>query len=85
MDFNNLSIFKDFTRDWYALFSPYYITFLIIGCFVSPLIGLIVFSFKSCFKNWRLKSKCEDNDSENPLVQKEANKKIVSIQFDYAE
>ncbi len=79
MDFTKLSIFKDFTTNWYALISPYYITFLIISCFISPLIGLIIFSFKSCIKNWRLKSKCEDNDKDDPLIQKEANKKISSL------
>jgi len=62
IDFNNLSLFKDFDSDWYALISPYYINFLIIGCLVSPFIDLIIFSFKSCFKNWRTKSKCENND-----------------------
>lgn len=73
IDSNKLSIFSDFTTDWYALISPYYLTFMIIGCLVSPFISLVVFSFKNCFKLWRLKSACENNDKENPLIQKEAN------------
>lgn len=85
IDFNKLSIFNDFTTDWYALISPYYLTFMIIGCFVSPFIGLVVFSLKNCFKLWRLRRKCEDNDKENPLIQKEANQSLLSLQFEYAE
>ena len=34
IDFNNLSIFSDFSGDWYALVSPYYINFL-IGFFLN--------------------------------------------------
>lgn len=70
MDFTQMSIFSDFTIDWYALISPYYVNFVIIGCFISPIIGLIVFSLKNCLNHWKLKSKCDSNDKENPLVQK---------------
>lgn len=70
IDFNNLSIFDDFTSDWYALISPYYVTFMIIGCLISPLISLIVFSMKNCIKLWRLRRNCEDNDKDDPLIQK---------------
>ena len=58
IDSDNLSIFDDFTTDWYALISPYYVNFMIIGCLITPLIGLVVFSFKHCFKMSRIKSKC---------------------------
>lgn len=84
MDFSSISIFSDFTVDWYALISPYYITMVIIGSFISPLIGLIIFSLKSCFNNWRIQKMCEDNDKENPIIQKEANAKLASLTFDYA-
>lgn len=58
---------------------------MIIGCLVSPFIGFLVFSLKHCFKMWRLKSKCEDNDSNDPLIQKEANQSLLSLEFLYAE
>ena len=58
IDYNKLSIFSDFNSDWYALISPYYVNFMIIGLFISPLLSLIVFSFKHCFKLWRIESNC---------------------------
>jgi len=58
MDFKNISIFGDFNVDWYALVSPYYLNMIIIASFISPFIGLIIFSFKSCFLHWRIKSQC---------------------------
>lgn len=70
IDFNQLSIFSDFTSDWYALVSPYYVTFILIGCIVTPFISFFVFSFKHCFKMWLIKRKCEDNDEKDPLIQK---------------
>lgn len=79
MDFNNLSVFSDFTDDWYALISPYYITMMIIACFISPFIGLLVMSMKRCIKNMRLKSRCEERDHKNPIIQKEADKKITEL------
>jgi len=62
IDFNQLSIFSDFTADWYALISPYYVNFIIIGCLVTPVLSFFVFSFKHCFKMWRIKRNCENND-----------------------
>lgn len=73
MDFSRISIFSDFTSDWYALISPYYVTMMIIASFISPIIGLIVFAFKSCFNQWRVKKMCEKNDSDDPVIQKEVN------------
>ncbi len=70
MDFSQISIFSDFTTDWYALISPYYVNFIIIGCFISPVIGLVIFSLKNCMKHSKIKSQCEDNDKDNPLIQK---------------
>jgi len=70
INYSNVSLFEDFNPDWYALISPYYINFLIIGCFVSPFIGLLVFAIKNCIKHWSVKSKCEDSDREDPLIQK---------------
>ena len=58
IDYNQLSIFSDFTSDWYALISPYYVNFIIIGCFISPFASLIVFAFKHCFKMWRIEANC---------------------------
>ena len=79
IDFSKLSIFSDFTTDWYALIAPYYLNFMIIGCLLSPFIGLVVFSLKHCIKMWRLRSKCEDNDRDDPLIQKEANQSLLSL------
>lgn len=62
IDFSQLSIFSDFTPDWYALVSPYYLNFLIIGCFISPFAGLLAFSLKHCFRMGRIRSACENND-----------------------
>ena len=84
IDYTQLSIFSDFTADWYALIAPYYINFMIIGCFIAPIGSLIAFSFKHCFKMWRIKSNCDDNDPEDPLIQKEANKKVLGLEFEYA-
>ncbi len=63
MNFDKMSIFKDFTTDWYALISPYYVTMMIIATLVSPLIGLIVFALKSCLLKWKVKKMCESQDS----------------------
>jgi hypothetical protein len=83
MDFSRISIFSDFTADWYALISPYYVTMMIIAAFISPVVGLIVFALKSCFNQWRVRRMCEKNDAEDPVIQKEVNEKIADIQFDY--
>ena len=81
IDYSQLSIFSDFTPDWYALIAPYYVNFIIVGCFVSPLAGLAVFALKHCFKMWRLEANCTDNDPDDPLIQKEANKKVLALEF----
>jgi len=81
IDYNQLSIFSDFTSDWYALIAPYYVNFIIIGCFLSPFAGLIVFSLKHCFKMWRIEANCSNNDQDDPLIQKEANQKVLSLEF----
>lgn len=70
MDFNNMSIFSDFSSDWYALVSPYYVNMLIIASFISPIIGLIVMSIKSCLNQWKVRRMCEANDAEDPVIQK---------------
>jgi hypothetical protein len=62
IDFINskqLSIFSDFTTDWYAIISPYYTTIIIISSFISPIISVSIFAVRNCFIEWRLKSKCE--------------------------
>lgn len=83
MDFDKMSIFSDFSSDWYALVSPYYVNMLIIASFISPIIGLIVMSIKSCLNQWKVRRMCEAKDAEDPVIQKEANEKIASIEFDY--
>jgi hypothetical protein len=83
MDFSRMSIFSDFTSDWYALVSPYYVTMMIIAAFISPIMGLLVFALKNCVNQWRVRRMCERNDVEDPVIQKEVNEKIADIQFDY--
>jgi hypothetical protein len=83
MDFGKMSIFSDFTTDWYALVSPYYVNMIIIASFISPILGLIVFALKNCLNQWKVRRMCESNDAENPVIQKEANEKISELQFDY--
>lgn len=58
MNFDNLSIFDDFTVDWYGIISPYYVTFIIIASFISPIIGFIVMSLKNCLKQWKIMRMC---------------------------
>lgn len=70
MDFNNMSIFSDFSSDWYALVSPYYVNMLIIASFISPIIGLVVMSIKSCLNQWKVRRMCEAKDAEDPVIQK---------------
>lgn len=70
MDFSRMSIFSDFTIDWYALVSPYYVNMMIIAGFFSPVIGLFVFSLKNCFNQWRIRRMCENTDAEDPIIQK---------------
>jgi hypothetical protein len=69
LDFNQISIFKDFTTDWYAVISPYYLNMIIIAS-ISPIIGLIIAGLKYGFKHWRIRSKCEHNDAEATYIQK---------------
>ena len=58
MDFSKISIFTDFTVDWYALITPYYVNMMIIASFISPVIGLVVFSLKNCMLHWKVKKMC---------------------------
>lgn len=83
MDFNSLSIFSDFTADWYAIFSPYYVNFVIIASFITPLAGLLVMTLKNCLRHWKVMRMCNNSDKENPVIQKEANAAIADIKFDY--
>mgnify|MGYP006869357191 CR=1 FL=1 len=68
IDFTKVSIFKDYTIDWYAVVSPYYMNFLIIAI-VSPIINLIVNCLLDCFLKWRVKRACE-NTKSSPIIQK---------------
>lgn len=72
IDFINVekvSIFKDFDKNWFAVISPYYTNFFIIAS-ISPLIEIVVYTIKRRFVLWRLRSKCENKDPENPTIQK---------------
>lgn len=62
MDFSRMSVFDDFTSDWYALISPYYVNMMIIAAFISPVVGLGVFALKSCFKQWKVRRMCESRE-----------------------
>lgn len=81
MNFSQMSIFNDFSTDWYGMISPYYTNIIIISSFISPIISIVIFALKNCINQWRLKGKCEDQDKENPMIQKEANIKITSQSF----
>lgn len=72
INFDKVSIFKDFDRNWFAVISPYYTNFFIIAS-ISPLIEIVVYSLKRRFVLWRLRKKCENNDPANPTIQKEAD------------
>jgi hypothetical protein len=85
MDFSKMSIFNDFTTDWYALVSPYYLNMVIISAFISPIIGIFITALKNCLTQWSVKSMCENKDKEDPVIQKEANNKITSFTFQFAE
>lgn len=69
VDFTNLSIFKDFTADWFAMISPYYTNMIIIGC-ISPLIGIVIAALLYCITKIRVRSMCENSDKEDPCIQK---------------
>jgi hypothetical protein len=60
MNFSQMSIFNDFSIDWYAMISPYYMNIIIISSFISPIISVSIFAMKNCFTHWRLKNKCEN-------------------------
>ncbi|CAM5999760.1 unnamed protein product [Sphagnum balticum] len=85
MDFTQMSIFSDFTPNWYALVSPYYLNMIIIAALVSPFVSLVVFALKHYFTHWKVRRACEHNDKEDPFIQKEANHKITENEFSYAE
>lgn len=86
IDLAKIAIFSDFDTDWYAIIAPYYITFFIILCFL-PFISLAVFAVKYCGILWWTKRKCESNNdrSNTPVIQKEANSLITFVMFDFPE
>lgn len=69
INFEKISIFRDFDRNWFAVISPYYTNFFIIAT-ISPLIQITVYFFKRRFVLWRLRSKCSNMDPANPTIQK---------------
>ena len=62
MDMTKISIFGDFSLDWYAMVSPYYVNMVIIAAFVSPVIGYFVTALKSCLLKWKIRRMCEAGD-----------------------
>lgn len=58
MDMSKISIFGDFSLDWYAMISPYYVNMVIIASFVSPVIGYFVTALKACILRWKMKRMC---------------------------
>jgi hypothetical protein len=62
MDMSKISIFGDFSLDWYAMVSPYYVNMVIIAAFVSPVIGYFVTALKSCLLKWKVRRMCEAGD-----------------------
>ena len=82
INFDTVSIFKDFDRDWFAIISPYYTNFFIIGA-ISPLIQLVVFKIKRTVAIWLTSRKCRNDDPDHPSIQKEANESIIMFPFDY--
>ena len=82
IDFSRVSIFKDFDVNWFAVISPYYTNFFIIAC-LTPIAQLMIFCIRRCFRNWRVKRKCQTDDPHSIIVQKEANSMIVDLVFDY--
>ena len=82
IDQDNVSVFKDFDRDWYAIISPYYTMFFVVAA-VSPIIQLVVFSLKRKFVMWRVSKMAENSDPHDPSIQKEANSAIISFPFDF--
>lgn len=77
MDFSQMSVFDDFTVDWYAMISPYYLNMIIISSFLSPVISLIMFSFKHCLTLRKVKKLCDNEDKDEPAIQKEVDAIIV--------
>jgi ABC-type glycerol-3-phosphate transport system permease component len=57
IDFSKVAIFKDYSRDWYAVMAPYYMNFLIIAI-ISPLINLFVSCISGWLLSWKVKSAC---------------------------
>ncbi len=62
MDMSKISIFGDFSLDWYAMVSPYYVNMVIIAAFVSPVIGYFVTALKSCLLKCKIRRMCEAGD-----------------------
>lgn len=82
INFDTVAIFKDFDRDWYAIISPYYTNFFIIGS-ITPLIQLFVFFIKRRIAIWLTVRKCRNDDPNHPAIQKEANSTIIMFPFDF--
>ena len=57
IDFNNVAVFKDYNRDWFAIVAPYYMTFLIIAI-ISPIINLFTSCLWSSWTKCRIQSAC---------------------------
>lgn len=57
INFETVAIFEDFDRDWFAVISPYYTNFFIIGA-ISPLIQFVVFYFKRKFALYLTRRHC---------------------------
>ena len=82
IDFNRLSIFTDFDRDWFAVISPYYTNFFIISALL-PILQLLLFYVKRCLITCWVRRKCENTNPHKVTIQKEANSSIVAFPFDY--
>ena len=74
---SSMSAFNDFNTDWYAMVSPYYLNLIIISTFISPVISLIISCLKHFWTHRKVKNLCENEDKENPAIQKEANNMIT--------
>ena len=82
INFDNVTIFSDFDSNWYAVISPYYTTFFIFAA-ISPLIQLVVFMLKRRFVLWRVKKMSNNDDPDNPYIQKEVNATVVKFPLDF--
>lgn len=83
INFAEVKIFKDFTSDWYALISPYYLNIILI-VLISPLVSLGIASIWNCFTHYRVRKACESSDKDNQITQKEANARLTTGVFPFA-